>query len=73
MISSPASKADHGSANKRNLPFAGPKYESMLMDLERRQDEVLVMLADLEARIGQALRAWTTTGQGSAESCGPAH
>ena len=70
MISAPASKAGHGSATKRDLVLAGPEYESVLMDLERRQDEALAMLADLEARIGQALRVWAATGQGSAESCG---
>lgn len=73
MISSPGSKAHHGSASKGNLSLAGPEYESMLVDLERRQDEALAMLADLEARIGQALRAWSATGQRSAEGRGLAY
>ena len=73
MISAPGSKAGHGAAGKGGMSLAGPEYESMLIDLERRQEEALAMLADLETRIGQALRVWTATGQGLTDGGGLAY
>lgn len=72
MISTPATKAGHGSADKGNAALTGQEYESLLFNLERRHDEALAMLADLEARIGQALRAWTSSGRQSEDGrCSP--
>lgn len=70
MISTPAPKAGHGSADKGNATLTGPDYESLLINLERRHDEALAMLADLEARIGQALRAWASSRRRSEEGGG---
>lgn len=70
MISTPVSKAGHGSADRPNAALTGPDYESLMINLERRHDEALAMLADLEARIGQALRAWASSGRRSEEGRG---
>ena len=67
MISTSAAKVVHGSAVKAGIPISGPEYEALLIDLERRHEEALAMLADLEARIGQALRTWSAGGQRAAE------
>lgn len=67
MISTPVTKAGHGSAERPNAALTGPDYESLLINLERRHDEALAMLADLEARIRQALCFWTSSGRNSEE------